>query len=562
MKRATQLLLGAAIGLGAAAAAGPPLLPDSVQSSSVVLAALCFGAAAAMRLLRFVAIGRGRGPLRHALGGAPRHALRASRAPIGRAPDDSASAGSATFLSVAADRAAFVVVVATALLAQVRTIGPADVLGCSAVVFGGGLALGLLIVARRHAIVRSLARLAERFPGHLPARSVVASDRLLEGLAPGLRPAPALALLTGTVLAWALELVGTMQAFEAIGSPVRPSQAALVLASLHLAIAVLPAALGLGLAELLALVSTAWTPPPETVPLAGVILAHVGLAIVTTAARVVVAAGSPVRGPIDLSGAVARVGERRAIVDELIASQASGGAPWLSIVIPAYNEEKRILPTLVSIVRYLHARRIPAEVLVVDDGSRDRTAAVVRALGAEHAEVRLISQPANRGKGAAVRTGVLASKGRWVLFDDADGATPIEEVERLLCEAARGASVAIGSRALAAADVRVEKKAARVAAGRLFAFIVNLVAVPGVGDTQCGFKLFERQVADEIFSQQRLERFGFDVEILYLARRAGHRIAEVPVNWTDVGGSKVGLASGLDGFVDIFRVLWIHRWRR
>lgn len=250
---------------------------------------------------------------------------------------------------------------------------------------------------------------------------------------------------------------------------------------------------------------------------------------------------------------------RRAIVDEMLKREVSAEKPWLSIVLPVYNEERRIQPTLLSIGRYLEDRHIPAEVLVVDNGSDDGTVDVVEATALHYAEIRLIRQGRRGGKGAAVRTGVLSSKGAWVLFADADGATPIEEVERLLCEGAGGADVAIGSRALKAPDVHVERSLGRRLAAKLFAALVRWVATPRISDTQCGFKLFRRDAADWIFSRQVLERFGFDVEVLFLARQRDCRISEVPVNWTSVDGSKVGWLSGLDTFFDIFRVRWIHR---
>lgn len=252
---------------------------------------------------------------------------------------------------------------------------------------------------------------------------------------------------------------------------------------------------------------------------------------------------------------------RSAIVDEMLHREVLAEKPWLSIVLPAYNEERRIRATLLSIGRYLENRRIPAEVLVVDNGSDDGTAHVVEATALHYSEIRLIRQARRRGKGAAVRTGVLSSKGTWVLFADADGSTPIEEIERLLYEASCGADVAIGSRALKAPDVRVERPLGRQLIGRLFAALVRWFATLQIADTQCGFKLFRREVADWIFSRQVLERFGFDVEVLFLARQFNCQISEVPVNWANVDGSKVGWLSGLDAVFDIFRVRWIHRHR-
>lgn len=252
----------------------------------------------------------------------------------------------------------------------------------------------------------------------------------------------------------------------------------------------------------------------------------------------------------------------RAQAQRFIDAVAKERLPWLSVVIPAFDESRRIAPTLLSIVLWLRNRGHPFEVIVVDDGSRDETGAVVDEFSVEHPEVRVIRFDRNRGKGAAVREGMRIAAGSWRLMADADGATPIPELDRLLVEASKGADVVIGSRAIAASDTIIERRLARHLIGRLFAALVHAVAVPGVRDTQCGFKLFRGDVARELFAAQRLERFGFDVELLFLARRLGWRVAEVAVSWNDVQGSKVSLASGLDAFLDVLRVRWIHRGGR
>jgi dolichyl-phosphate beta-glucosyltransferase len=204
----------------------------------------------------------------------------------------------------------------------------------------------------------------------------------------------------------------------------------------------------------------------------------------------------------------------------------------LSVVIPAYDEEHRIGPTLARIVDYLEARPGTAEVLVVIDGSRDRTGAVVRAV-ASAVPVQLLDRGVNTGKGASVRRGMLAAQGRLRLFSDADLSTPIEGVERLAAAIAAGADVAIGSRRLPASTVRVPQPWLRRTMGGLFNACVRALAVPGVRDTQCGFKLFTAAAAERLFRRQRIEEFGFDVELLWIARRHGLRIAEVPVTWAD-----------------------------
>lgn len=215
--------------------------------------------------------------------------------------------------------------------------------------------------------------------------------------------------------------------------------------------------------------------------------------------------------------------------------------PTLSIVIPAFNEEARLAPTVRAAVGLVRSRGVAGEVIVVDDGSRDGTSALVQRLAAELPEVRLVRLAANHGKGYAVRSGVLNATGELVLFADADGATPWSELARLEAAVARGAEVAIGSRALAAADTRVEARWYRRVMGRAFHRLVELLTVRGFHDTQCGFKLFRGAVAQDLFARMRMNGFIFDVELLLMAERGGHRVAEVPVNWVHQPGSRVSL---------------------
>lgn len=230
---------------------------------------------------------------------------------------------------------------------------------------------------------------------------------------------------------------------------------------------------------------------------------------------------------------------------------------FLSIVIPAYNEEKRLLPTLAKVKAYLGGRDLAfTEILVVDDGSTDGTAALVEGLVAEGG-IRLLRNPGNRGKGYSIRHGMLEAKGEWILFSDADLSTPIEELEKLEAAVGGGCTeVAIGSRAIDRSLVEVRQPGLRELAGRLFNLVMRILTGMPFRDTQCGFKLFSRRAAREIFTRQRLDGFGFDVEALFLARKQGFRVAEVPVRWLDVEGSKVSLMRGVDAFVDILRVRW------
>ena len=232
----------------------------------------------------------------------------------------------------------------------------------------------------------------------------------------------------------------------------------------------------------------------------------------------------------------------------------------ISVVVPAFNEERRLPPTLIDIIDFFERKGTPYEVIVVDDGSRDNTAEVVRKFERVRPEVRLIQLPKNQGKGHAVRLGVLNSRGLRILFVDADGATPIAEMERLQAALDSGSDVAIGSRALASTDTKVATSLHRKVLGRVFNRCVNIILLPSIADTQCGFKMFSRKAALFLFRKQTSDRFSFDVELLFLARKAGLRVAEVPINWTNVPGSKVNLVvDALLMFRDVFRFRVLHR---
>ena len=232
----------------------------------------------------------------------------------------------------------------------------------------------------------------------------------------------------------------------------------------------------------------------------------------------------------------------------------------VSIIIPSYNEERRLPPTLLDIVDFFNSRSDSYEVIVVNDGSSDATAEVVEKFAKLNPTVTLLSLEHNQGKGAAVKAGALSAIGDLVLFADADGSSPIEEFQKLHQAISNGADIAIGSRAMASTDTNVETKWYRKYLGRSFNFVVNLLILPGIADTQCGFKLFTRDAARFLFQNQTATGFSFDVELLYMAQRTGMNIAEIPINWTNVPGSKVNLA--LDAakmFLDILKFRVRHR---
>jgi len=210
-----------------------------------------------------------------------------------------------------------------------------------------------------------------------------------------------------------------------------------------------------------------------------------------------------------------------------------------SAVIPAYNETARLAAPLRAMAAWFRAQRKSFEIIVSDDGSSDGTAALVEEMRQDIPELRLVKSPVNRGKGHAVRIGVLAANGALVLVADADGATPIEETAALEAALA-GADLAVGSRAMGG---HVERRWYRHIIGRGFHALVHLFGVRGIRDTQCGFKLFKSAVARDLFALARMNGFSFDVEILLLAQRRGYQIAEVSVDWTHQAGSRINLVT-------------------
>lgn len=236
---------------------------------------------------------------------------------------------------------------------------------------------------------------------------------------------------------------------------------------------------------------------------------------------------------------------------------ASGDSPALSIILPAYNEAARIVHYLTDIVTYLNCLDTSYEVLVVDDGSIDRTSDVVERFRTKAPQVRVIRHGVNSGKGFAVRAGMLQARGERCLMADADGSIPIAELPRLHAALDEGADLAIGSRFMTVQNRQLTAHAKwhRTVLGHAFNWAIQHLGLEGISDTQCGFKLFRRAIARDLFGTATINGFALDLEILLLAKRRGYRIAQVSINWADQPGSKVRvLRDGLIVFFDFLRI--------
>lgn len=484
---------------------------------------------------------------------------------------------------------------ALALVAAERTLDALAIAACGAaaaawaplgsaargVLLGGSLAVAapaavLLTGVFSDSRGRRLDAIHARFPGHLTRYARDRAVYFLQALQP-LRHAPRLVaaiLVTGAI--WAAEAAACATFARAAGVPLATPAVLVFLAAVNLA-SLFPLPGGLGAIELAATaaLSAAGVPPPAA--LAMVLLQHGTQYALVTASGLALYAGGRFRG-ISLLGLPepaprapppdpedpALLAAARRHLDGLAAADAlqppAHGEAELSIVIPAYDEQARLPRTLLETLRWCTRQGIGAEVLVVDDGSRDATLALGRLFEEQDRRVRVIACP-HMGKGAAVRMGMLNARGRRVLFMDADGATPLDQIPKLLAAMDAGRDVAIGSRvAQRPGQTRLEARLHRKVMGRTFAFLVNLLAVPGVADTQCGFKMFRREVVRPVFGRQRMHGFAFDVEILYLAHRLGLAVEEIPVDWVSQPGSKVNLVTdSMRMLRDIARVRWMHR---
>ncbi|MEA2011805.1 MAG: dolichyl-phosphate beta-glucosyltransferase [Verrucomicrobiota bacterium] len=231
--------------------------------------------------------------------------------------------------------------------------------------------------------------------------------------------------------------------------------------------------------------------------------------------------------------------------------------PFISIVIPAYNEAERLPGFMKDVVKYMNekAKDFDMEVLVVDDGSTDNTVELVEEMIKKDKRIKLLKQIPNQGKGAAVRRGMLEATGKYAIYADADGATPITELENFLPLIAKNEKIIIGSRKMTSQEVERERKGIRALMGIVFYKMVNFFAVPGIKDTQCGFKMYRKDIIHKIFPRSLENGWAFDVELLYLAQLMGHPINEVGVNWHEVEGSKINpIKDAIKMLIAIFRI--------
>jgi len=231
--------------------------------------------------------------------------------------------------------------------------------------------------------------------------------------------------------------------------------------------------------------------------------------------------------------------------------------PNFSVIIPAYNEAVRIRVTLEKTLAHMAQRGWDAEVIVVNDGSRDNTAQIVREYAGKNSRLRLLENPGNRGKGYSVRNGMLNARGEILLFSDADLSSPIEEAEKLFVALDKGADIAIGSRWLQS-DVQTQRKPLyRQLLGRVFNTMLRLTLSLHFKDTQCGFKAFTQKAANKIFPLQTIDRWGFDPELLYLAQKLKFKVVEVPVTWAHREGTRISpLRDGTMMFVEMLKIRW------
>ena len=443
---------------------------------------------------------------------------------------------------------------------------------------GSALVLGI----RFHGRIRSaIDKAHQKFPGHLTEFASEKATQFVDGFLPLGRVDRLLSAIAATVLIWSIEVGSCYLIGRAVWGEMSLRVALLLLVAVNFASLVPLTMGGIGTIEVVApayLISAGVAP---TSALAIVLLQHGGQLLFTTiTGGLLYASGGFYRISLVRPKASVRRQSESANVEGSRAATASvveetrsrlgqfgeslkpvpRGEIQLSIVIPAYNEQGRLPRTVLETIRWCSARRYEFELIITDDGSRDETLAVARLFEDSDVRIRALACP-HMGKGAAVRMGILNAKGDVIMFMDADGATPLDEIPKLMEAVKGGHDVAIGSRVVQRpGEVEVKASAHRRLIGRVFALFVNLFAVEGIGDTQCGFKAFRRAAAEAIFVRQKTVGFAFDVEILYIAKRLGLSVSEIPVNWQAQPGSKVNLLTdSIKMLWDITHIRWLHR---
>jgi dolichyl-phosphate beta-glucosyltransferase len=440
------------------------------------------------------------------------------------------------------------------------------------------LALGLIFGIRSHHRLRRLIEGANRkFPGHVPAYVREKATQFIDGLLPLHEPGRIPRAIAVTAFIWTIEVASYYCFGLAIWRGMTVPIALLFAVAVNFASLVPLTIGGIGSIEAAAplfLVSSGV--PAYPAALAMVLLQHGAQYLFTTiTGAIMYVTGGFHRIPLARpKGAATRclaiepasgvVDDTRSILGEVHSSVGLRPPPpseiQLSIVVPAYNEQARLPRTVLETIGWCNRHKLDFELIISDDGSDDQTLALGRLFEESDVRIRTLACP-HMGKGAAVRFGILNAKGSNVLFMDADGATPLDEIPKLLKALEQGHDVVIGSRIVQSpGETETKTSFHRRLIGRCFAFFVNLIAIGGIGDTQCGFKMFRREAALALFSRQRTTGFAFDVEILFIARRLSLSIAEVPVNWAAQPGSKVNLATdSMKMLWDISRIRWLHR---
>jgi dolichyl-phosphate beta-glucosyltransferase len=428
-----------------------------------------------------------------------------------------------------------------------------------------------------HERIRSWIAAANRkFPGHVTAFVQQKANHILNGLLP-LGTGPRMtAAISVTVLIWAIEI----GFYYCVGLAVWPGMsvrfALLLLVVVNFA-SLIPLTIGgIGTIEAVALAFLVSSGVPRYPALTMILLQHADQYFFTTIAGGIFyfaggfyrlplrrAKNEVVPGPPPVSSSAVLEDTKSSLnqLGEVVDLKPSRrDETRLSIVIPAYNEQARLPRTVLETIHWCTNLKLDFELIIADDGSRDATLELARLFEGSDVRVRALACP-HMGKGAAVRMGMLNARGGAVLFMDADGATRISEILKLLAAIDAGDDVAIGSRVIQCpGEVEVKTPIYRKIIGRVFAFFVNMFAIGGIADTQCGFKMFRREAAQAIFSRQKMAGFAFDVEILFIARRLGLSVTEIPVNWVAQPGSKVNLVTdSMKMLWDITHIRWLHR---